>query len=326
MATSLALAALLGAGCASANVGQGSLDGSVSVSTQGVSPILHTDGRRLLDRCNNPLVIRGVENFLGNQLPQGNDWSGFLDHIAETGANAVRIIPTISVLSTADIDSVLTHIESHDMVAFISPTDRTWFGRDDVKTMLAAHEGILILDAFQEPNYDDRTRWFTDATAAIDQVRGYGYRVPITVLANQYGRDLPVLLQRGAEVVAHDPQHNTILGWQAYWGSGGWYQSHYGMTVEQGIANAASQTFPIQLGLDEVTDANQTMDYGAAMTAAQQYGVGWLWWDWYNPYGTSNSLTTDGTMAGLNARGTTIVQTHPAGIQHTSVKTCRPAQ
>lgn len=294
-------------------------------STMGMTETLTTSGRHIVDRCGNGFVPRGLENALGEQLPPGNDWGGFVDKMAATGANAIRILPDVAQLSLSDLDKVFQRVVANDLVVYVSPGDRSWFGQSGVKTLLDTYKGHLILDAFQEPNYDDRTRWLSDVEAAIDQVRGYGYTVPITVLANQYGRDLPVLLSKGADVVAHDPQHRVILGWQAYWGSSGWYQSQYHMTLSEGFAAAAAAAFPIQAGIDDIADLpNEHMDYSAAMTAAQSNGIGWLWWDWYNPYGSANSLSTDGTVNHLTSVGTTVVNTHPASIAHTSVKACRP--
>src|SRR5262245_2980991 len=56
----------------------------VSVAAAHAEP-LHTSGRRLLDACGNPFVVRGVEQILGEQLPPGNDWVGLVDSIADSG-------------------------------------------------------------------------------------------------------------------------------------------------------------------------------------------------------------------------------------------------
>jgi len=50
-----------------------------------------------------------------------------------------------------------------------------------------------------------------------------GYEVPLTVTAKQFGRDLPSLFEYGEEILASDPLDNTFLGWQAYWGTSGYY-------------------------------------------------------------------------------------------------------
>jgi hypothetical protein len=82
--------------------------------------------------------------------------------------------------------------------------------------------------------------------------------------------------------------------------------------------------FPIQLGLDHVTDPpSETADFEALMTAAQASGIGWLWWDWYNPYGSDNNLSDDGTASNVTAIGRTVVRGHAASIQRTAQRACR---
>jgi hypothetical protein len=291
------------------------------------SGTMRTAGRRLFDSCGNPFVTRGVEQIFGEQLPQGNDWVGLVDEIALTGANAVRVLAGTDALGVDAVDAILSHVGKRHMVAYVTPygnDGRQWLQASAVRSMLAKHERYIIIDAFGEPTFNDRGRFVREATAAIQQVRSWGYRVPLTATANQFGRDLPSLLELGAEIVASDPLHNTIMGWQAYWGSGGYYQSTYGMSLTEGVKAAAGATFPIQLGLDRITDfpSTETADFGALLAATESSGIGWLWWDWYNPYGNENNLTENGKAARLTATGQTVVETHASSIQNTSKLAC----
>jgi hypothetical protein len=241
-------------------------------STVSKAAPMTTSGRRLLDSCGEVFVVRGVEQIFGNQLPPGNDWVGLVEQIAASGANAVRVLPGVTTLSVDDVDDVLSAVGKHHMVAYLGTLsdDGTWFGRSDVRSMLGKHESYLIIDAYGEPTYDDRERFRTESKETLKRFRDWGYRVPLTVTGNQFGRDLPSVLRYGAEIVAADPLHNTILGWQAYWGSGGYYHEHYGLTFTQAVDAVAAASFPIQLGLDYITDPpSQTMDYGTLMTAAR---------------------------------------------------------
>jgi hypothetical protein len=281
-------------------------------------------GRQLLDACGQPFVVRGVEQILGNQLPPGNDWVGLVDQISKSGANAVRIVTSVSTLSVANVDQVLTLVGQRGMVAFIDPlNDDSWLGRSDVKTMLKKHEAYIIIDAYGEPQYDDRDSWFGEAVAALDYVRGLGYTVPLTVTANQFGRDLPSLFEFGEDILAADPLGNTFLGWQAYWGQSGYYQEHYGYTLTEAVDAIVASGLPIQMGLDHITDLpSEAADYGTLMTKAQANGIGWLWWDWYNPYGSENNLSQDGTAASLTTTGNTVLKSHAASISKTAKLSC----
>lgn len=288
---------------------------------------LHTSGRRLLDTCGKPFVTRGVEQVFGNQLPQGNDWSGLLEQIAASGVNAVRILAGTDTLGIDDVDDLLNIVAEHGMVAYVTPygdNAMQWLEGQDVRAMLAKHEKYILIDAFGEPTFDDRDKFLADSTEAIRTVRSWGYRVPLTVTANQFGRDLPSLFELGEQIVAADPLHNTVLGWQAYWGSNGYYQEHYGMSFEEAVDTIAGAPFPIQLGLDHITDfpSAQTADFSTLMTKTEEYGVGWLWWDWYNPYGSENNLTENGSTTQLTATGEAVLNTHAASVKKTAQRVC----
>lgn len=297
---------------------------ALTAATASAEP-MKVQGRQLLDSCGNPFVVRGVEQILGRELPPGNDWLGVIDEISASGANAVRIVAGVNTLTVDDVDDVLTLIGSRDMVAFLDPLNggQAWLARADVKAMLAKHESYLILDAYGEPQLDDRERFRRESKEALRAVRALGYRVPLTVTANQFGRDLPSILQFGREILDADPLGNAFLGWQAYWGTNGYYQQHYGLSLTQAIDAIVASGLPIQMGLDRVTDPPSTIaDFGTLMTGAQANGIGWLWWDWYNPYGNENNLSQDGTAARLTATGNTVVNTHAASIARTSRLSC----
>jgi hypothetical protein len=288
---------------------------------------LQTSGRQLLDTCGKPFVVRGVEQIFGEQLPQGNDWLALLDQISESGVNAVRILAGTDTLDVNDVDALLARVAEKGMAAYVTPYGNEgmqWLAGQDVRQMLAKHEKYIIIDAFGEPTFDDRDRFIAESTNAIRQVRSWGYEVPLTVTANQFGRDLPSLLELGQRIVDSDPLGNTILGWQAYWSESGYYQNTYGMSLSAAVDAVARAPFPIQLGLDRVTDfpSTQTADFGTLLTATEAHGVGWLWWDWYNPYGNENNLTNNGTASNLTATGSTVLTTHAASVKNTAKQLC----
>ena len=288
---------------------------------------LQTSGRRLLDTCGEPFVVRGVEQVFGNQLPPGNDWDGLIEQIAASGVNAVRVLAGTDTLGIDDVDALLSIAHEKQMIAYVTPYGNEatrWLEHEPVRTMLAKHEKYIIIDAFGEPTFDDRDRFVEESIATIQNVRSWGYEVPLTVTANQFGRDLPSLFELGSEIVAADPLHNVILGWQAYWGSNNYYQEHYGLSLEQAVDAVAAAPFPIQLGLDRITDfpSDQTADFGTLMSKTAEHGVGWLWWDWYNPYGNENNLTQNGAATSLTATGNSVLNTHPASVKNTAKRAC----
>jgi hypothetical protein len=210
------------------------------------------------------------------------------------------------------------------MIAFLDPLNGDdWLARADVMAMLKKHESYLIIDAYGEPQYDDRDQWRAEAIAALQHYRDLGYLVPLTVTANQFGRDLPSLLVHGDEILAADPLDNAFLGWQAYWGQGGYYQDTYGMTLSEAVVAIVDSGLPIQMGLDFITDLpDETADYQTLMTEAQAHGIGWLWWDFFNPYGWENDLSEDGTASNLSSMGSIVLKGHAASIANTAHLRC----
>ena len=288
-----------------------------------VSSTLKVSGRQILDTCGQPFAARGMEQLTGRAFSKTGTYDGISAELIKTGSNAVRILPQIGEMTASDVDRLLGQFEAAKVVVYISPGDRTWFNRTDIKPVLLRHEKTIILDAFQEPNYDDVARWVTDSKNAIKQVRSYGYKAPVTVLSNLYGRDLKALLSRGQEIVDSDPLRNTIMGWQAYWGVGGWYQKTQGMSLTQGVDAAALKNFPVQMGIDLNADPNQPMNYSEVMAAAQRKGMSWLWWNFWNKWdGMNNNASLDGSATNLTASGKNVVTNDVNSIQKTAKKAC----
>jgi len=287
------------------------------------SKTLQVSGRKILDTCGQPWVARGVEQLAGKAFSADGTYANLASELIKTGSNAVRILPQIAEVTASDLDAMLSAFEQAKVVVYISPGDRSWFKRKEIRDVLVRHEKALILDAFQEPNYDDVPRWIREAKAAIAELRSAGYAAPLTVLGSQYGRDLPNLLEHGQEIVDADPLHNTILGWQAYWGNGGWYQKQAGMSLAQAVEKSATMNFPVQVGIDLYADANDPMDYQTVMAASQKSGVSWLWWNFWNKWdGMGNNASTDGTAAHLTTAGKTFIQDDANSIAKTSKKAC----
>jgi hypothetical protein len=77
------------------------------------------------------------------------------------------------------------------------------------------------------------------------------------------------------------------------------------------------------MGLDHITDMPSTeADYGTLMQSAEANGVGWLWWDFYNPYGAENNLSQDGTAENLTFTGSDVLGAHEASVANTAKLAC----
>lgn len=311
----------------------------VTVTAPGTASSLQVQGRQLLDTCGNPLVVRGVEQIFGVADTDGNgpfslggSYAALVDQIAGTGANAIRILPQ-SDLPATDVDAIIAQAVSHQMVVFVSNNglstdanhvaDQGWLARSDVIAAINKYPKWTVVDAMQEYGGSNRAQWRADAITRVQYLRSLGYTQPFVVIGPTSGRDLPSILAAGAAIAAADPLGGTILGWQAYWGNSGYYQGVYGMTLLQGVNQAAAAAFPIQIGILNWAEVgcSDPLDYRAVMSAAQANGQGWLWWDWVLPGYRCFDLSTNGYATSLTPDGDVVVN-DPDGLLATSRKAC----
>jgi hypothetical protein len=80
-------------------------------------------GKGLYDKNGERIIARGVENSIGINLSE-DGW--FIDEIAKTGANAIRILPNLSAgqLTLAQIDNLL--LKGNPSVKYIFTSVISW--------------------------------------------------------------------------------------------------------------------------------------------------------------------------------------------------------
>jgi mannan endo-1,4-beta-mannosidase len=282
-------------------------------------------GRFLYDPCGNKVLVRGIE-----QMFWSTSWisPSFVDEIAKSGANTTRILPQISsptpdgkpAMSLAAVESLIKLVIADKMMVDIAVdggSNPDIYLRDDVKALLLKYERYLVIHAKGESTEGSENEWVANAKSVVSKLRAAGYKAPLYLLPITYGRNLPVVLNRGQEVLDSDPLKNIIFGWQAYWGSSNYYQKKFGMTLAQAMAKVAAASFMIQVGLLKETDPGEYLDYSPVMADAQANGVSWLWWDWRM---SGSNLTTDGTFGHWASDGQQVVVSNANGVQKTSVR------
>ncbi len=324
------------------------------------SDTLQIQGRSFLDTCGNPLVIRGVEQPMAwpfsaydpDTDPEGQTRSleETIHQISLSGANAVRLLFDLTGGEEGDnpmwrIEELIAAAASRNLVIYLTggsydwepdpdgttrSSYRAWFAREEMIAMVDRFKKWIIIDVGLESFAPTREEWRDVSIEDIHYFRDMGYTVPFTAIGPTYGRDLPAILQYGAEIEAADPLGKTILGWQAYWGSSNWYQYSFGgeqglsypTSISNGIEVASRSPFPIQVGLDFRSDPGEITDYQSGMTAAAATNTGWLWWAYYHPIEFPiyrNALTQYGTLSHLydtepDPYGPTVVFGHPNAL------------
>ncbi len=291
-----------------------------------------TDGRYLNDPAGKRVVVRGAEQVFwdASWLP-----TSIVTEVGKSGANTIRILPDYTINPpTGEPRSKLAQIEdmirrgldAHMLVdvAIDGGKKLSTYTNADVLRMLLKYDRYIVLHAMGESYADSDEAWAGDGINAVKKLRAAGYTCPLYIMSRTGGRNLPCVLNAGQRVVDADPLHNVVFGWQAYWGSNGAYQSQYGMSLEQAMLKVAQAPFPIQVGLlhrsDPQDNSAQTVPYKDLMQLADEYQLGWLWWDWR--MGIDN-LTADGSNGRFGAwtgYGRAVVEGE-YGITRTSVRT-----
>ena len=316
-------------------------------------------GKGLYDPNGERILARGVENSFGIALSEDGR---FIDEIAKTGANAIRILPNLAPgqLTLAQIENLIAKAKGYGMIVYISPAPPIpagsskdeecwkWFERDDVYAMLGKYRDFIIIDGVQEHTAPDANVWAASCKTAIDRLRRKGYTVPLLMMSNDYGRNHETIINKAAEVFNHDPLKNTFFNVQAYWDQNWSGVKKYSTElILERIPQLAALNYCVQIGITPWAEGapcdNGFVDFKTAMAECQKYNLGWLVWDWHNPYEWSHvfSVTTSGIFGEWNnhctnaavddcrdaARygcdyGYQVCIGHVNSIQKTSVKTC----
>ena len=256
---------------------------------------LKVNGRTLYDECGKPIILRGIENVLYyDTLRWANDPYGkYIDDIAATGANAIRILGggETQFGGAPNLDDILDRcINKHKMWVSIAQVD---WRNPEIRAVIKKYESFVSLHAQGEINHSDDQKWVNDSKAVIDRFRGWGFKCPIELMANQYGQNADVVLQRGNEVFDHDPEGNIIFGTQIY--------SKYGDDPRSKLDEIAAFGHVIQVGVSLFTigigaswSSHTGNTYKRVWEYAWEKGLSTMYWDFYG--GNGDNISCDGTL------------------------------
>lgn len=295
-------------------------------------------GRALLDPNGDPIVPVGVEQRLEhvNWIPPGPT---VLKQIGLTGANTVRILPNYrhaNGLTPGEIDAAIAAGLNAGMfveVAVDGGQDPGVYLDPPILAVVKKWQTRIALHAMGESQADDDNTWAAEAKRAVASLRGGGITCPLYVMSRVSGRSLTCLLNKAGEVQDADELHNTVFGWQAYWGlkvstatpmtsMDGYYQRENGLTLQQAVDRCAAAPVPIQVGLmyhsDPNIDSSQVIPYREMMAALRSRKIGWLWWDYREG---PDDLTKSGTFGDWTTYGREVIANNTNGITKAAVRT-----
>ena len=277
-------------GTGTAGTGTAGSGGSGGTTVGGsASSTFHVDGRFLYDRCNEKVVLRGVNEMI--VWTAGKDGSPEFGEIAQTGANSVRIVWNEEG-NAAELDTAITNalaaklipiVEHHsatgklpDVTAKVVP----YWTQSDVAAVLVKHQASLLLNIANEAGDDKVTQEAFESTykAAVTAIRGIGFKAPLVIDAPQWGQDIDRLQASGPALIAADALHNLMFSVHMWW------SDPQGTRVKQELQQSADMNLPLVVG-EFAQHAVYLCDqspfaYSVLLDEAHTREIGWLAWSW----------------------------------------------
>jgi len=292
-------------------------------------------GGRLYDRRGNDFVMRGVNNPLAWFTNRNTGALAWLDEIASTGANAVRLVWETTATNTQLLrDSVerslqlrmVPMIEMHDVTGGTTADGLVSMARyytetEAVKQILLDYEDSLLINIANE--WSGANGIYVQAyTEAINVFRSAGIRHTLVIDSNGFGQNANTVLNQGQALLTADPQHNLLFSVHMY------EQFRNAQTIRDTLQRAATAQVPFivgefgfQHGSDNQNQGNPyAIPYDVLLEESERLGFGYLAWSWTGNGGGVEYLdltARSGSADELSAWGDGVIN-GPNGIRATA--------
>lgn len=248
------------------------------------------DGAKLLDRCGNEFVMRGVN--LAYTWFESNAYTQ-LEAVANAGANTVRVVltdgkaygkaadPADKVMAFANKCKeygMLTILEVHDETGsndIADLKDAAKYFANMAETLKGTESYIIINIANEWHNDAASTVWRDGYKEAIKIIRDAGLRHCIMVDAGGYGQGAATIHSHGLEVLDSDPENNLIFSIHMYGGAGNTNK------VKSNIDGVINQNLALCIGEFGWYHSDGDVDEDLILSYCQEKKVSWLAWSWY---------------------------------------------
>lgn len=248
------------------------------------------DGAKLLDRCGNEFVMRGVN--LAYTWFESSAYTQ-LEAVANAGANTVRVVltdgkaygkaadPADKVMAFANKCKeygMLTILEVHDETGsndIADLKDAAKYFANMAETLKGTESYIIINIANEWHNDAASTVWRDGYKEAIKIIRDAGLRHCIMVDAGGYGQGAATIHSHGLEVLDSDPENNLIFSIHMYGGAGNTNK------VKSNINGVINQNLALCIGEFGWYHSDGDVDEDLILSYCQEKKVSWLAWSWY---------------------------------------------
>ncbi|MCA9643576.1 MAG: cellulase family glycosylhydrolase [Polyangiaceae bacterium] len=291
----------------------------------------YTSDGKIYDPCGEEFVMRGV-----NHPTMYVDRAGAaLPEIAKTGANAVRLFwfgthgvainEAESAVQAAVDNQMVPILELHDSTCQWNLGDiQSYWTSSDAVSFIQKHQAHLIVNIANEASSPNDNAFASSYSSIVQAMRSAGIHVPLMIDAGRCGRDYQVLLDKGAELMNADPDHNLIF-------SAHLYDPLTRTQLAKLMDDFQAAKLPFIIGEfanREPPGCGATLDYGGLITEANTRGIGWLAWSWgdndpnkrWNGDCAEFDMTETFAYDSLFGWGKEVAVSLPASIQNTSVR------
>ncbi len=302
-------------------------------TTETQEPVSQTgfmvSGTKLLDTNGNEFIMRGI-NHPHSWFTSEDDTA--LEAIAATGANTVRIVCGSGQQYNRDtvesLNAITDKCKELEMIAILEVHDIT--GKDDtnlletaadywieVKEALIGRENYVIINIANEwvGEWNSET-WRDGYTSVIPRLREAGIKNTIMVDAAGWGQYGQSVTEYGEDVLAADPDGNTMFSVHMY-GTAGKNKS----TIARNLKLSTDKGLCMVVGEFGWNHTDGDVDEEYILEYCNENGIGWLAWSWKGNGGGVEYLdlanSWDGTS--LSDWGETIINSD-LGLKKTSVK------
>jgi hypothetical protein len=247
-------------------------------------------GGRLFDSLGSDFVMRGINHPVAWFQDNALTW---LDEIATTGANSVRLVWETDRGSTALIRAAIERsvelgmvpmVEMHDVTGGTDvgdPARMAQYYVDEMRDILLEFEPYLLINianewgAFQTP--DDT--WVQAYRQAIAVLRDAGINHTLVIDGNNWGQKGETIVSQGAALLDADPQHNLLFSTHMYQD----YENPQRMLdVLRGAQAAKLPLIVGEFGFQHGDRGGQPIPvpYTTMLDEAARTGIGYLPWSW----------------------------------------------
>ncbi len=248
------------------------------------------DGAKLLDRCDNEFVMRGVN--LAYTWYESSAYAQ-LEAIANAGANTVRVVLTNGQAygkaadDASKVRAFVDKCKEYGMLAIIEVHDVT--GSDKISDLetaanyfvniaesLKGTESYVMINIANEwHNSSAASNWCEGYKTVIPMIRNAGLRHCIMVDAGGYGQSAATIHSYGLQVLDADPENNVLFSIHMYGGAGNTNK------VKANIDGVINQDLALCIGEFGWYHSDGDVDEDLILSYCDEKNVGWLAWSWY---------------------------------------------